>query len=174
MIDRILIAALLLALALGCSRKDETAEAPADTLQTVSTDSISVLSVLWDRHPGHVPVAQRLAQLCEQEGRLEESLAWWIRARHSDAPDNRPAYWLDFARLQHSIGHDIAAAASLDSLLAVRPEWPEALYNRGALCVNTGDAAGARTHWTRLLELAPEHAMAARVTEWLQNEGKQP
>lgn len=162
--------ALVLALALlaGCGRSDDPAPAAADSLAQAPADSISVLALLWERHPGHVPVAQRLAQLCEQGGRTEEALAWWLKARAADAPQNRPPYWLDLARLYHTLGRDSLAVPALDSLLAERPDWPEALYNRGALAVNTGDEATARRHWSRLLELAPDHAMAGRVRSWLE------
>lgn len=159
---------LVLALLTGCGRSDEPAPAATDSLAQAPADSITVLALLWERHPGHVPVAQRLAQLCEQGGRTEEALAWWLQARAADAPQNRPPYWLDLARLYHTLGRDSLAVPALDSLLAERPDWPEALYNRGALAVNTGDEATARRHWSRLLEQAPDHAMAGRVRDWLE------
>ncbi|MCA9784053.1 MAG: tetratricopeptide repeat protein [Calditrichaeota bacterium] len=176
MTERFGMLPLLVALVLAsCGGPQKSTPAPAqesqDSLASAPTDSIAVLSVLWDRHPGHVPVAQRIGQLLEEAGRNEESLVWWRRAREADAPENKPAYWLDHARLLHALRRDTEAAACLDSLLESRPDWPEALYNRGALCVNTGDAAGARRHWSRLLELAPDHPMAERVSAWMSSQG---
>jgi tetratricopeptide (TPR) repeat protein len=161
------LAALAILLA-GCGRQDPPATVPADSTIQATPDSIAVLSLLWDKHPGHVPVAQRLAQLCEQQGKTEQALDWWLEARAADSPDNRAPYWLDLARLYHDLGQDERAAAALDSLLAERPAWPEALYNRGALCVNTGDPQGARRLWQRMLVLAPQHPMAERVRAWLE------
>jgi hypothetical protein len=130
------------------------------------------------------PPAPVMAQIQELRGRLERNprdLAALVGlgnmefdARKFDKADgyyrralaldpSSPDVRTDDAAALHQTGHDIEALAQLDRVLAERPKFPNAIYNRGVVLQAIGRRSDALDAFRKFLTVVP--AGDARVTD---------
>ena len=77
---------------------------------------------------------------------------------------DRADAWVLRASARHAEGRRAEAGADIAHALAVYPDYPEALVERGTMKLETGDASGARADWQTVIHAAPngDAANAAR------------
>jgi tetratricopeptide (TPR) repeat protein len=77
---------------------------------------------------------------------------------------DRADAWVLRASARHAEGRRAEASADIAHALAVYPNYPEALVERGTMKLETGDANGARADWQTVIHAAPngDAASAAR------------
>jgi tetratricopeptide (TPR) repeat protein len=77
---------------------------------------------------------------------------------------DRADAWVLRASARHAEGRRAEASADLGHALAVYPDYPEALVERGTMKLETGDTNGARADWQTVIHDAPngDAANAAR------------
>jgi tetratricopeptide (TPR) repeat protein len=77
---------------------------------------------------------------------------------------DRADAWVLRASARHAEGRRAEASADIAHALAVYPDYPEALVERGTMKLEAGDAAGARADWQAVIHAAPngDAATAAR------------
>lgn len=128
------------------------AAANADQVLARRPDDITALKVRYDASLalGDAAAAERFLD------RLVAADPQWAAAN-----------LLDHAVKLFNDGHTDQATVVLNELLELQPDQPEAHYLLG-LCLNSsGDAASAKRHLERFLELAPDHPQAASAREIL-------
>jgi Tfp pilus assembly protein PilF len=78
---------------------------------------------------------------------------------------NRADLFVLRASARHAMGRKAEARADLDAALHIVPNYPEALVERGALKLESGDTRGAEQDWQTAVNRAPnsEAAAAARA-----------
>jgi tetratricopeptide (TPR) repeat protein len=70
-------------------------------------------------------------------------------------PERADVYVLRASAL-HAEGHAAQARDDIAHALAIYPGYPEALVERGAMRLETGDQAGARADWQQAAREAPD------------------
>ena len=77
---------------------------------------------------------------------------------------DRADAWVLRASARHAEGRRAEASADIAHALAVYPDYPEALVERGTMKLESGDANGARADWQTVIHDAPngDAANAAR------------
>jgi len=73
----------------------------------------------------------------------------------------------DHAQELFNANHIEEARTVLEEILTVQPDHPESHYLAGLCCNSSGDFEGAKLHFTRFLELAPDSEMAPTAREIL-------
>jgi tetratricopeptide (TPR) repeat protein len=80
---------------------------------------------------------------------------------------NRADAWVLRASARHAEGRKAEANADIARALAVYPDYPEALVERGAMKLEAGDVNGARADWQAVLHNAPNGDAAAAARDHL-------
>src|ERR1700733_5317290 len=83
--------------------------------------------------PGHPGVLNNLGVVLEKLGRLEEALARYEQVRRSTPP--HPGLLNNCAVVLRKMGRGAEALERFDQALALKPDYAEALANRGKLLV---------------------------------------
>jgi Tetratricopeptide repeat len=114
-----------------------------------------------------------LVQLGDMEfdaQKFDRAHGYFTRALALD-PTN-PDVRTDDAISQHMTGHDLAALAELDQVLAERPGFASAIFNRGVVLEAIGRRTDAIAAFQRFLKVAgPENPRAADAQAALQQLG---
>ena len=114
-----------------------------------------------------------LVQLGDMEfdaQKFDRAHAYFVRALALDATN--PDVRTDDAIAQHMTGHDLAALAELDRVLAERPGFASAIFNRGVVLEAIGRRTDAIAAFQRFLKVAgPENPRAADAQAALQQLG---
>jgi len=108
----------------------------------------------------------QFARLLENSHRLPEAIDEY-RAYLDGVPANRDA-WLDLGRALASARDWDGAATAMESLLALEPSNPSALYNLGAIEANRGRYEEAATWWRRVVYDAADSTLARRAASSLE------
>lgn len=107
--------------------------------------------------PGHPGVLNNLGVVLERLGRLEAALEKYEQVRRSTPP--HPGLLNNCAVLLRKLGRGPEALERFDQALALRPDYAEALANRGKLLVEQlGRPADGLASLDRSLALRPDHA----------------
>lgn len=110
--------------------------------------------------PPAAPAAycSNLAEVCRQQGRLDEAEA---AARRAVAADPGLAEgWNNLGIILQEAGQLAASLDCLHRVAALLPESPQAHNNLGNTCKRLGDNPQALAHYRRALELDPDYAQA--------------
>lgn len=99
-----------------------------------------------------------LAEVCRQQGRLDEAEA---AARRAVAADPGLAEgWNNLGIILQEAGQLAASLDCLQRVAALLPDSPQAHNNLGNTCKRLGDNPQALAHYRRALELEPDYAQA--------------
>lgn len=118
------------------------------------------------RNPNDVAALVRLGDMEFDAGKFDKAASYFERALRLD-PGN-PDVRTDEATALHQSGHDLAALAQLDRVLAQRRDFPPALYNRGIVLQAIGRRTDAAADFRRYLRIVgPDGPKAASAREAL-------
>jgi predicted O-linked N-acetylglucosamine transferase (SPINDLY family) len=107
--------------------------------------------------PGHPGVLNNLGVVLEKLGRLEAALDKYEQVRRSTPP--HPGLLNNCAVVLRKLGRGPEALERFDQALALRPDYAEALANRGKLLVEQlGRPGDGLASLDRSLALRPDHA----------------
>jgi tetratricopeptide (TPR) repeat protein len=112
---------------------------PAPVLQ-----ELSAMRARLKANPNDLAALVTLASMYFDAGKFDQSAAYDRRALVLD-PGN-PDVRTDYATALHNTGHDLEALSQLQIVLATRPKFVQALFNRGVILMAIGrrtDAIGA-------------------------------
>jgi lipoprotein NlpI len=99
-----------------------------------------------------------LGDLYFDAAKFDQALPYYRRALALD-PTN-PDVRTDEATALHQTGHDLEALRELDTVLRTRPEFPQALYNRGVVLRAIGRRSDAVAAFRKFVEVAPHDPRA--------------
>jgi regulator of sirC expression with transglutaminase-like and TPR domain len=121
------------------------------------------------RNPNDLAALVNLANLYFDAGKYPQAIAYYKRALALDPanPDTRT----DYATALHGSGRDLEALRELESILASRPRFPEALFNQGVVANAIGRRTEAIGAFRSFLKVAPNDQRAADARTALQNLG---
>jgi tetratricopeptide (TPR) repeat protein len=104
-------------------------------------------------NPSDLAALVTLAGMYFDAGKFDQAMAYDKRALALD-PGN-PDVRTDYATALHQTGHDLEALAQLDAVLAKRPAFVQALYNRGVILASIGRRTDAVAAFTHFIAVAP-------------------
>jgi tetratricopeptide (TPR) repeat protein len=132
---------------------------PAPVLQ-----ELTELRARLATNPKDLAAIVALANMEFDAGKFDKAIAYYKRALALD-PDN-PDVRTDEATALHQTGHDLEALKDLDAVLAQRPKFLQALYNRGVVLRAIGRRTDAVAAFKAFIAAAPNDP---RVTDARQN-----
>jgi tetratricopeptide (TPR) repeat protein len=94
-----------------------------------------------------------LASMYYDAGKFDQAIGYDKRALALD-PGN-PDVRTDYATALHQTGHDLDALAQLSTVLAKRPSFVQALYNRGVILASIGRRTDAVDAFRHFIAVAP-------------------
>jgi tetratricopeptide repeat protein len=121
---------------------------PAPVMQELTTMRARLKS-----NPNDLAALVTLAGMYFDAGKFDQAIVYDKRALALD-PGN-PDVRTDYATALHQTGHDLDALAQLDSVLAKRPAFVPALYNRGVILASIGRRTDAAAAYQRFITAAP-------------------
>jgi cytochrome c-type biogenesis protein CcmH/NrfG len=104
-------------------------------------------------NPNDLAALVTLAGMYFDAGKFDQAAAYDKRALVLD-PGN-PDVRTDYATALHQTGHDLDALAQLDNVLAHRPKFIQALYNRGVILAAIGRRTDAVASFHQFIAAAP-------------------
>lgn len=116
---------------------------PAPVLQELTT-----MRARLKANPNDLAALVALAAMYFDAGKFDQAASYDRRALALD-PGN-PDVRTDYATALHQTGHDLDALAQIDTVLAKRPAFAPALFNRGVILASIGrrtDAVAAFEHF---------------------------
>jgi tetratricopeptide (TPR) repeat protein len=122
------------------------------------------------KHPEHIPILLRMAQVSRELGKREEALDHLREALKVD-PKNREAR-LELGRVLFEAGDVDGAIRETEQLLELDPSSTDALYNLGAIYGNIGREDRAREYWTKAVARAPDSESGRRAKNALDQLGR--
>ncbi len=115
------------------------------------------------RNPRDLSALVGLASLYYDAGKFSQAIPYYRRALAVDPgnPDTRT----DMATAMHATGDDLGALAEIDRVLAAKPNFPPALFNRGVVAAAIGRHTEAVDSFRAFLKVSPggQQADAARI-----------
>ena len=78
-----------------------------------------------------------------------------------------PELYVLRASARHALGHKEDARADLNQALHLRPDYAEALLERGSMKVEAGDGDGARADWQAVIDNSPNSGEASEARKRL-------
>jgi tetratricopeptide (TPR) repeat protein len=121
---------------------------PAPVMQELET-----MRARLKANPKDLAALVTLASMYYDAGKFEQALGYDRRALTLD-PAN-PDVRTDYATALHQTGHDLDALAQLDIVLAHRPAFVQALYNRGVILAAIGRRTDAVAAFNHFIAAAP-------------------
>jgi cytochrome c-type biogenesis protein CcmH len=122
---------------------------------------VASLAAKLEENPDDLEGWLRLArayQVLERPAAAAEALARAVALQPDDVDLRMARVEALLAAADETAAFPPAVVEELDAVLARRPDHPLALFLRGEAARLTGDIAGARERWQRVLELLPEDA----------------
>lgn len=127
---------------------------PAPVLQ-----ELNALRARLKANPSDIAALVGLADMYFDAGKFDEAGGYARRALKLD-PGN-PDVRTDYATALHQSGHDLDALAQLDTVLAQRPKFIQALFNRGVVLHAIGRRTDAIAAFQRFIAAAPSDPRVA-------------
>jgi predicted O-linked N-acetylglucosamine transferase (SPINDLY family) len=115
--------------------------------------------------PGHVPARGNLAACLLALDRGPEALSEAERAARDGA--GYPPAWLALAQTRQALGQHAAAADAFERVRALGMHTPDALYGHAQSLDELGEWPRALDLCERALAMAPDHAAAASLAQYL-------
>lgn len=116
--------------------------------------------------PGDTTLLNHLAQLLHDAGRYPEAATYYQRYLEG-APGNAQG-WLDLANVYAALKDWERAIQASESLLAIDPGHPSAMYNMGAIYANTARHDEAIFWWNQVRDQQRDRALAAQAAQNIQ------
>jgi tetratricopeptide (TPR) repeat protein len=117
-----------------------------------------------EREPNDVQALVGLADANFMIQRFEKSQEYYARALKTD-PKNIKAR-LSLSNCYIFMQKPDEAIKELDQILAMQKDYPEALFNKGLILLQSKrDPIGAKQVWTELISTHPDHELAQQVKE---------
>jgi tetratricopeptide (TPR) repeat protein len=138
---------------------------PAPVLQ-----ELNVLRARIKANPNDLAAIVGLADMYFDAGKFDQSATYAKRALALD-PGN-PDVRTDYATSLHQTGHDLDALAQLDTVLAQRPKFIQALFNRGVVLQAIGRRTDAIAAFQRFIAAAPNDPRVADARATIAELGK--
>ena len=127
-----------------------------------SMETIQANKKKIDQEPNNVQALVSLGDANFMIQRFEKSQEYYERALKAD-PKNINAR-LSLSNCYIFMQKPDEAIKQLDQLLAMQKDYPEALFNKGLILLQSKrDTAGAKKVWTQLVQAHPEHELAQQV-----------
>ncbi len=120
-------------------------------------DAIVAFEHALEITPDDAVVLWNLALLYEQEGRLPQA-ADTLRKTMELQPDWAEEASIRLASVESAQGHYRETAAALEQCLSIRKEWPDALFQLGAVLYRLGETERAQEVMMRALHMKPEES----------------
>jgi Flp pilus assembly protein TadD len=114
---------------------------------------LTALRARLKANPGDLAAIVGLADMYFDAGKFDQAAVYARRALALD-PGN-PDVRTDYATALHQTGHDLEALAQLDTVLAQRPKFVQALFNRGVVLQAIGRRTDAVAAFRRFIAAAP-------------------
>jgi tetratricopeptide (TPR) repeat protein len=138
---------------------------PAPVLQ-----ELNALRARLKANPSDLAALVGLADMYFDAGKFDEAGVYARRALALD-PGN-PDVRTDYATALHQTGHDLDALAQLDTVLAQRPKFVQALFNRGVVLQAIGRRTDAIAAFQRFIAVAPNDPRVADAKATIDELGK--
>ncbi|GAC1444472.1 MAG: hypothetical protein NVSMB59_11120 [Vulcanimicrobiaceae bacterium] len=121
------------------------------------------------KNPKDLAALVSIANLYFDAGKFPQAIAYYERALAIDPsnPDTRT----DYATALHGKGDDLHALHELESVLAKRPAFPEALFNEGVVANAIGRRTEAIDAFKRFIKVKPNDQRAGDARQALSNLG---
>jgi Flp pilus assembly protein TadD len=110
------------------------------------------------RNPRDSSALESLGSMYFEAGKYDQAIPYFERAIAVNPND--PAVRTDYAAALHGIGQDRRSLAELQTVLAKRPGYSDALYDEGVVQHAVGNSAGAVTAFKQFLRIAPSDQRA--------------
>ena len=137
---------------------------PAPVLQ-----ELTELRARLKANPSDLAALVALSNMYFDAGKFDQAIGYYTRALALD-PGN-PDVRTDYATALHQTGHDLAALKQLDVVLAERPKFLQALFNRGVVLRAIGRRTDAIAAFKAFIVTAPNDPRAADARNNLQELG---
>jgi TolA-binding protein len=121
---------------------------PAPVMQELTT-----MRARLKANPNDLAALVALAGMYFDASKFDQAIEYDKRALALD-PGN-PDVRTDYATALHQTGHDLDALAQLETVLAKRPAFVPALYNRGIVLVAIGRRTDAAAAFQKFINAAP-------------------
>jgi tetratricopeptide (TPR) repeat protein len=121
---------------------------PAPVMQELQT-----MRKRLETNPNDLAALVALASMYYDAGKFDQAIGYDKRALALD-PGN-PDVRTDYATALHQTGHDLDALAQLSTVLAKRPGFVQALYNRGVILASIGRRTDAVDAFRHFIAVAP-------------------
>jgi TolA-binding protein len=121
---------------------------PAPVMQELTT-----MRARLKANPNDLAALVALAGMYFDASKFDQAIEYDKRALALD-PGN-PDVRTDYATALHQTGHDLDALAQLETVLAKRPAFVPALYNRGVVLVAIGRRTDAAAAFQKFINAAP-------------------
>lgn len=121
------------------------------------------------KNPNDLAALVSIANLYFDAAKYAQSIPYYKRALTIDPanPDTRT----DYATALHGKGDDLIALRELESVLAKRPDFPEALFNQGVVANAIGRRSEAIDAFKHFLKVKPTDQRAGDARQALTNLG---
>jgi tetratricopeptide (TPR) repeat protein len=121
-----------------------------------------------DIAPGFYPAYIRLGALCQHTQRPDEALKFFQAAARLQP--NHPEPFLYLGNLYASQGKNDAAREAFMRVIELAPSWPEGHLALAKLyLIAYNDRAKARYHFSKALELNPNHPLRQKILDTLED-----
>jgi cytochrome c-type biogenesis protein CcmH/NrfG len=147
----------------GATMPQPAARMPASPEQVRSMTEQALKPLLQElkSKPKDADLLARIAVTYGQAGQFDSAVQYFQRA--IDIKPTAPLY-TDLAITNHFAGADDKAEKNLNHALEVDPNYPNALFNLGALKMKVhGDTNGAIALWEKMLKASPDSPHRAEV-----------
>jgi tetratricopeptide (TPR) repeat protein len=131
---------------------------------------LNALRARLKANPSDLAALVGLANMYFDAGKFDEAGVYARRALALD-PGN-PDVRTDYATALHQTGHDLDALAQLDTVLAQRPKFVQALFNRGVVLQAIGRRTDAVAAFERFIAAAPNDPRVADAKATIGELGK--
>jgi tetratricopeptide (TPR) repeat protein len=129
---------------------------PAPVLQLLND-----LHARLDKNPQDIAALVELGNLYFDAQKFDQAVSYYQRSLKLD-PTN-PDVRNDEAAALHASGHDLDALREIDKVLAERPDFPQALFNKGVVLRAMGRRSDAADAYRAYLKVAPHDSHAAEA-----------
>lgn len=121
-------------------------------------------------NPNDLAAIVGLADMYFDAGKFDQSAVYARRALELD-PGN-PDVRTDYATALHQTGHDLEALTQLDTVLAERPKFVQALFNRGVVLQAIGRRTDAIAAFQRFIAAAPSDPRTVDARQTIEELGR--
>jgi tetratricopeptide (TPR) repeat protein len=136
--------------------------------ETGKTDkAMAMLDQIIQQTPGDTQAIQLAANIMISQGKQEEAKKYLAMMPAGSKVD--PDALLNMGIQKYNANSYKEALTYFDQVVSQEPNLPEGYYYRGLAYLASGDGKAAKADFKKFLEIAPNHAKAAEVKEFLKS-----